>query len=72
MMAEADDAKPGIRDVLDPTDRFSEVVFGVIKAMTFAGTVSVANEGEWSIRQLLTRGRRLQPRVGHRRRRRPP
>jgi VIT1/CCC1 family predicted Fe2+/Mn2+ transporter len=39
--------------VLDPTDRFSEVVFGVVMAMTFTGTVSVASAGEQDIRELL-------------------
>jgi VIT1/CCC1 family predicted Fe2+/Mn2+ transporter len=52
-MAEADDARPRLANVLDPTDRFSEVVFGVVMAMTFTGTVSVANSGEQDIRQLL-------------------
>jgi hypothetical protein len=52
-MAEADDSKAGIEDVLDPTDRFSEVVFGIVMAMTFTGTVSVSNSGEQSIHQLL-------------------
>jgi VIT1/CCC1 family predicted Fe2+/Mn2+ transporter len=52
-VAAAGDAKPWWADVLDPTDRFSEVVFGVIMTMTFTGTVSVANAGEQDIRQLL-------------------
>jgi len=52
-MAEAGNAKPKLEDVLDPTDRFSEVVFGIVMAMTFTGTVSVSNSGEQDIRQLL-------------------
>jgi hypothetical protein len=52
-MAEADDAGTQRGDVLDPTDRFSEVVFGTIMAMTFTGTVSVANAGEQDVRELL-------------------
>ena len=52
-MGEADDARSLWVDVLDPTDRFSEVVFGVVMAMTFTGTVSVAGAGEQGIRQLL-------------------
>jgi hypothetical protein len=52
-MAEADDAGRQRGDVLDPTDRFSEVVFGTIMAMTFTGTVSVANAGEQDVRELL-------------------
>ena len=46
--------RPGyIVGPLDPTDRFAEVVFGVIMAMTFTGTVSVASAGEQDIRQML-------------------
>ncbi|HSF19593.1 MAG TPA: hypothetical protein VLK65_28985 [Vicinamibacteria bacterium] len=39
--------------VLDPTDRFSEVVFGVMMALTFTGTVSVATAGRHEIREML-------------------
>jgi len=42
-----------IREVLDPTDRFSEVVFGVIMAVSFTGTISVTTGGEQDIRQIL-------------------
>jgi Na+-driven multidrug efflux pump len=52
-MAEADDARPRLGNVLDPTDRFSEVVFGVVMAMTCTGTVSVASAGEQDMRPLL-------------------
>jgi hypothetical protein len=52
-MGAADDARSRWVDVLDPTDRFSEVVFGVVMAMTFTGTLSVANTGAQDIRQLL-------------------
>jgi len=52
-MAKADDATPRRGSVLDPTDRFSEVVFGVVMAMTFTGSVSVASAGEQVIRPLL-------------------
>lgn len=34
-------------------DRFSEIVFGVIMALSFTGTISVATAGEQDIRQLL-------------------
>src|SRR5512139_1001182 len=47
------DAGPRRKAVLDPTDRFSEVVFGVVMAMTFTGTLSVANAGEQDVRELL-------------------
>jgi hypothetical protein len=52
-MAAADDSSSQQGDVLDPTDRFSEVVFGIIMAMSFTGTVSVASAGEQDIRELL-------------------
>jgi hypothetical protein len=42
-----------LNDVLNPTDRFSEVVFGIIMAMSFTGTVRVANIGEQDIRGML-------------------
>ncbi len=34
-------------------DRFSEIVFGVIMALSFTGTISIATAGEQDIRQLL-------------------
>ena len=52
-MAKGEDARPRAGDVLDPTDRFSELVFGVIMALTFTGTVSVASAGGQGIRELL-------------------
>ena len=39
--------------VLDPTDRFSEVVFGVLMAMAFTGTARIASAGEQDIQHLL-------------------
>ena len=53
IMATADEPGAQRSAVLDPTDRFSEVVFGVIMAMTSTGTVSVANAGQQDIRDLL-------------------
>lgn len=41
------------RAVLDPIDRFSEVLFGLIMVLTFTGTVSVAEAGEATVRTLL-------------------
>jgi VIT1/CCC1 family predicted Fe2+/Mn2+ transporter len=52
-MAEADNPRTRAPYILDPTDRFSEVVFGVVMAMAFTGTVSVANAGEHDIHHLL-------------------
>jgi hypothetical protein len=38
---------------LDPVDRASEVIFGLLMAMTFVGTVAVAEEGREGTRTLL-------------------
>lgn len=38
---------------LDPVDRASEVVFGLLMAMTFVGTIAVAEEGREGTRTLL-------------------
>ena len=39
--------------VLDPVDRMSEVLFGLIMALTFTGTLSVATAGREDVRALL-------------------
>ena len=52
-MAAADKSNSRWSDVLDPTDRFSEVVFGIIMSMSFTGTVRVASAGGQGIRELL-------------------
>jgi hypothetical protein len=52
-MSTADDASSPPSGVLDPTDRFSEVVFGIIMAMSFTGSVSVGSAGEQDIHELL-------------------
>ena len=52
-MAAADNSNSCWSDVLDPTDRFSEVVFGIIMAMSFTGTVSVASAGGQGVRELF-------------------
>jgi hypothetical protein len=52
-MATDNDAKSRRGSVLDPTDRFSEMVFGIVMAMSFTGTVSIASAGEQNIRDLL-------------------
>jgi hypothetical protein len=41
------------RLVLDPIERVSEVVFGVLMALSFTGTLSVATAGREEIRTLL-------------------
>ena len=42
-----------IRRVLDPIERTSEVLFGVIMALTFTGSISVAEAGREDIREVL-------------------
>jgi hypothetical protein len=39
--------------VLDPIDRVSEVVFGVLMAMTFIGALNVATDGEQEVRKVM-------------------
>lgn len=39
--------------VLNPVDRISEVLFGLIMVLTFTGTISVATDGRQEIRDLL-------------------
>jgi hypothetical protein len=39
--------------VLNPIDRTSEVLFGLIMVLTFTGTISVATDGRQEIRELL-------------------
>jgi hypothetical protein len=41
------------QSVLDPIDRSSEVLFGVIMVMTFTGSLSVAQSGEEELRAML-------------------
>lgn len=42
-----------MKHVLDPIDRISEVVFGVLMAMTFIGALNVAEAGEGEVRKVL-------------------
>lgn len=39
--------------VLEPVDRFGEVVFGLIMVLTFTGSISVATSGRQEVRELL-------------------
>jgi VIT1/CCC1 family predicted Fe2+/Mn2+ transporter len=41
------------RRVLDPVDRSSEVLFGLIMALTFTGTISVAEADREEVRSML-------------------
>ena len=52
-MGESDVARARERHVLDPTDRFSEVVFGVVMAMACTGAARLASAGAHDVRQLL-------------------
>jgi VIT1/CCC1 family predicted Fe2+/Mn2+ transporter len=42
-----------MKTVLDPIDRVSEVVFGVLMAMTFIGALNVAEAGHGEVRKVL-------------------
>lgn len=39
--------------VLDPIERVSEVIFGLLMAMTFVGSLSVATAGEGTVRTMM-------------------
>jgi VIT1/CCC1 family predicted Fe2+/Mn2+ transporter len=39
--------------VLDPVERFSEIIFGLVMVLTFTGSVSVAESGRQEVRDLL-------------------
>jgi len=41
------------RPFLEPTDRASELLFGLIMVLTFTGSLSIANEGQSGIRAML-------------------
>ena len=49
----ADDAGQPRKSVLDPVDRVSEIVFGVLMALTFTGSLSVATDGRGEIRTMM-------------------
>ena len=52
-LPEADDTKPRRRRILDPTERFSEILFGLIMVLTFTGSLSVASSGRQDVRTML-------------------
>ncbi len=41
------------RRVLEPTERFSEILFGLIMVLTFTGSLSVAESGRAEVRTML-------------------
>jgi hypothetical protein len=49
----ADDPVKASKRVLDPFDRQSEVLFGLIMVLTFTGSLSVAEGGRESVRTML-------------------
>jgi hypothetical protein len=42
-----------MKSVLNPIERVSEVIFGVLMAMTFIGTLSVASQGDDEVRKVM-------------------
>jgi hypothetical protein len=46
-------APPTSRGVLDPTERFSEILFGLIMVLTFTGSLSAAESGRQEVRTML-------------------
>ena len=49
----ADEAMKPSKRVLDPIDRVSEVLFGLIMVLTFTGSLSVAEAGRDDVRTML-------------------
>jgi hypothetical protein len=41
------------QSALDPIDRISEVLFGLIMVLTFTGSISIGSDGRAEIRELL-------------------
>jgi VIT family len=41
------------RAILDPTERFSEILFGLIMVLTFTGSLSAAESGRHEVRTML-------------------
>src|SRR5262245_48994515 len=44
---------PSTKVVLDPVDRASEVIFGLLMAMTFVGSLSVATDGREEVHTMM-------------------
>ena len=53
MNAMANDSGKSSRRVLEPADRASEVLFGLIMVLTFTGSLSVAESGRDDVRAML-------------------
>jgi hypothetical protein len=52
-MSELHPGKERRARVLDPVDRASEVIFGLLMALTFTGSVSVATDGHEELRTMM-------------------
>src|SRR5512134_1590415 len=50
-MSNAENEKPA--PVLDPIDRVSEMIFGLLMALTFTGSLSVATAGREEVRTMM-------------------
>jgi hypothetical protein len=50
----ADGARAERPPVLDPVERVSEVIFGVLMAMSFTGSISVASDGAAEVRMMVS------------------
>ena len=48
-----DETRTPSKRVLDPIDRVSEVLFGLIMVLTFTGSLSVAEAGRDDVRTML-------------------
>ena len=42
-----------MKRVLEPTERFSEILFGLIMVLTFTGSLSVATSGREDVKEML-------------------
>lgn len=51
-VAAGEEAAPSV-GVLDPVERLSEILFGLIMALTFTGSISAASDGREEIRTML-------------------
>src|SRR4029434_8580489 len=49
----SDEAVKSSKRVLDPIDRVSEVLFGLIMVLTFTGSLSIAEAGRDDVRTML-------------------
>jgi hypothetical protein len=52
-MAMGKSTEPTSKRVLEPIERVSEVLFGLIMVLTFTGSISVAEAGREDIRTML-------------------